>query len=112
MAFTTMALLALGAYAASKTVQAKKQQTALNAQQQQLDAQAQPAAPGPTAPTAPPAPPPSATTTASNDVGAAKMAADKQRKLAGAGNTLATPAGPGRVQKPGGNAEPKTLLGY
>lgn len=123
MAFTTMALIGLAAYAGAKTVQAKKQASALQAQQQQLDAAQNanpaPAAPGPTN-AQPPAPPPSATTTASRDVGAARMAADRAKKRASAGTTLATQGpvqlkgnkGVWREGIPKSVAQPKTLLGY
>lgn len=123
MAFTTMALIGLAAYAGSKTIQAKKQANALKDQQQQLDAAQNanpaPAAPGPTS-AQPPAPPPTATTTASRDIGAARMAADRAKKRASAGTTLATQGpiqikgnkGVWREGVPKGVPQPKTLLGY
>ena len=114
MAFTTMALIGLAAYSASKTIQAKKQATALKEQQAQLDA-AQNANPAPAAPgpTTPPAPPPSTTTTASNDVGAARMAADRVKKRASAGATLASPGGinyKGPAWRDTGGKLPKSVL--
>jgi hypothetical protein len=110
LAFTTMALIALGAYAGAKTIENRKQKQALEAQNQPTTTPAPttPAAPGPVAP---PAPPPSATTAASNDTGAARLAADKIKKKATAGGLPTMPRNLVGINPPKGVTMPKTLLG-
>jgi hypothetical protein len=108
MAFTTMAIIALSAYAASKTaadiIKARREREASDAATKAAaDAAAANAA-------HPPAPPPSTSGQSGLDATAALGAMDRQRKRAAAGDTMA--AGPARVGVPAPVAQPKTLLGY
>lgn len=65
----------------------------------------------PNALTPPPAPPPSTLTTEGANVGAAKLAADAQRKRA-LGGTLLNAAPATSVTPPVAGGTPRTLIGY
>lgn len=105
MAFTTMAIIALSAYAASKTaadiIKAKREKAA--AEQAAKDSAAT-AAPSPVTPPAAP------TTSMQTNTGLAQTAAERQRKRSAAGSTLLTgrntPGG-----SPAGVTMPRQLLG-
>lgn len=60
----------------------------------------------------PPAPPPSTLTTEASNIGAAKLAADAQRKRSIAGSTLATATPASSVTSPTAGAQPRSLIGY
>lgn len=62
--------------------------------------------------TPPPAPPPSTLTTEAANMGAAKLAADAQRKRSIAGSTLATATPASSITSPTARETPRSLIGY